>query len=137
MTITLSNGRRLRLIFNRDPHPTTRKAARQHRATRVVIVEDHDDHTHILARAEVRAHPPDVFTKEEGRVQALVKALVPEVVSGRMDVREAVEITQAYENRPRPVTQPKKRGCAALTDLYPAETESFRAMEQARRNAAA
>jgi hypothetical protein len=137
MRITLPNGRELRLIFNRDPHPQTKKDQRKHRATRVAIVEPHEDHSHILARAEVKAHPPDIFTREEGRVEALVKALKTAYFDGVFTLSEAADIARAYDNRPRPITSlPKRRpACFEPLPMDDLNMEVFRQMEDARRQA--
>jgi hypothetical protein len=140
MRITLPSGRELRLIFNRDPHPQTKKDQRKHRATRVAIVETHEDHSHILARAEVKAHPPDIFTREMGRVEALVKALLTGYTEGVFTLDEAVEITRAYDSRPRPQTSLPKAArqrpvCFQPQPMDDLNMEVFRQMEDARRQA--
>lgn len=102
-------GRPIRLVFQRQPHPRTKKEARQHRWTRVTIAEEHEDHTHLLARAEVKAHPPDKFTREGGRMAALMKALGTGLNEGRLTCSEAGQIFAAYLNRPRSKTPPLAR----------------------------
>lgn len=130
MRIVLSNGRVLRLIFNRDPHPLTKKERRRHRATRAVIVEPHDDHTHILGRGETRAYPPDMFTRERGRQVALTKAVIDGLRQRVLSISEAIQIFEAYEQRPRPITTAPKPQLR-----FPKETATFRLLEQARREA--
>lgn len=111
MRITLESGRELRLIFNRDPHPLTKKNRRKHRATRVVVVEDHGTYSHILARAQVRCYPPDQFTREGGRSEALAKALHEAWLTKALPLDEAMEVTRLYDNRPRYRPEPT---CAEL-----------------------
>lgn len=109
MNITI-DGQPARIVFARakaDPK------SRQHRWTRATVYLPHDDHSHILASATVRAYPPDVFTREGGRFESLLKALDHSTV---LTCDQKTQVMMQYLNRPRPGQQETCEQAAAASE---------------------
>lgn len=109
MNITIPDLGEGKLIFHRDkPYDEKGRPVRHHRRTIATVVLPHEDHSHILARAVVKAYPPDQFTREGGRNAALAKALRE---SPYLDSRQKIAIAVQYINRPRGQKQETTVGC--------------------------